>query len=91
MARTLSSVLLLAALAASSCVGPNNAFNGIASWNTRVTDSKWGNELIYVGLWVIPVYEITFTLDALVFNAFDFWGGENPIGPPGEFAKQGDK
>ena len=89
MKKPLFAFALFSVLASTSCIGPNNACNGIGAWNTHVTGSKWGNELVYVGLWVIPVYEIAFTLDSLVFNAFEFWGGNNPIGTPGEYEHQG--
>ena len=91
MGKALCALAILASLSASSCVGPNNAYNGIAAWNSRVTDSKWGNELIYIGLWVIPVYEVTFALDQLLFNSLEFWGGDNMIGPPAKFDSQKKK
>lgn len=91
MRNKLPILALLACLTATSCVGPNNAFNGVASWNSRATNSKWWNELIYVGLWVVPVYEITLGLDAVVFNTFEFWGGTNPISPPAKFESQDKK
>jgi hypothetical protein len=89
MRSSLLPLALFASLVAASCVGPNNAFNGVAAWNTRVTNSKWGNELIYIGLWIVPVYEIAYAADGLIFNSFEFWGGTNPIGTPGEFENQG--
>jgi hypothetical protein len=91
MRKLLIGIALLTGLTATSCIGPNNAFNGVTAWNTRVTDSKWWNELIYVGMWVVPVYEVVFTLDVLVFNSFEFWGGENPIDAPGKYENQGKK
>ncbi|HEX5051184.1 MAG TPA: DUF3332 family protein [Planctomycetota bacterium] len=87
----LVALALACCLSSTSCVGPNHMYNGLASWNTRVSDSKWINEVLYVCLWAIPVYPITFTLDALIFNAFEFWGGENPIGEPADFETQAKK
>jgi hypothetical protein len=88
MKKTLSCVLLFACLATPSCVGPNNAFNGLVSWNARAADSRWVNELIYLGLWIVPVYEVSLALDGLVFNSLEFWGMENPIGKPAEIESQ---
>src|SRR5262245_21681039 len=82
MKNTLRASALLCALTATSCVGPNNDYNGISAWNSRLASSKWVNELVFVGLWVIPVYEVTLALDLLVFNSLEFWGAENPIGTP---------
>lgn len=74
-----------------SCLGPNNMFRGLNSWNSRATDSRWWNELIYVGLWIVPVYELTFIGDVLIFNSLEFWGAENPIGEPKPFETQSKK
>lgn len=62
-----------------SCIGSFSAFNGLREWNENVTDSKFGNELIFVALWILPVYGIATLGDLVVFNAIEFWGGDNPI------------
>lgn len=69
----------------SSCLGPNNAFNSIHSWNSRATGSKWGNELVHIGFWILPVYQLSLLGDVLIFNSIEFWGGENPIAAPKPF------
>jgi Domain of unknown function (DUF3332) len=89
--RRILAPLVLASLFATSCVGPYNAFNSVASWNSRVSDSKFLNELVYLGLYIVPVYPLAAFGDALIFNSFEFWGGENPIKKPEEFTPQGDK
>ena len=30
-------------------------------------------------MWVIPVYQLALTGDLLIFNAIEFWDGDNPI------------
>jgi len=91
MKKTLTAIAMVAALGTTSCVGPYNAFNSVASWNSRVSDSKFLNELVYIGLYIIPVYGIASLGDALIFNSIEFWGGENPISKPEEFTSQGTK
>ena len=86
----LLSVTLALGLCCTSCIGPNNAFDGASSWNSRATDSKWWNELIYIGMWVVPVYPLALTGDVLIFNSIEFWGGENPIGEPDPYTPQND-
>jgi len=83
--------LILALGLGVSCVGPYNAFNGVSSWNSRATESKWLNELIHIGLWIIPVYPLAVVGDYLIFNSIEFWGGENPIGAPEPFQPQAEK
>lgn len=91
MKKTITALAMAAALGTTSCVGPYNAFNSVASWNSRVSDSKFLNELVYIGMYIIPVYGIASLGDALIFNSIEFWGGENPISKPEEFTSQGTK
>ncbi len=88
MKKTLTALALVATLGGTSCVGPYNAFNSVASWNSRVSDSKFLNELVYLGLMIVPVYPLASLGDALIFNSIEFWGGENPISKPQEFTNQ---
>jgi hypothetical protein len=82
MKKNLLVLALCAALLGSSCVGSFRAFNGIASWNTRATSSRWWNEVIFLGLWIVPVYELTLLGDTLIFNSIEFWSGSNPFSEP---------
>jgi hypothetical protein len=81
MKKTFLAGLLGLTLLGSSCLGPNNAFNGLHHWNRNLDESKWINELVFVGLTVIPVYSLCYLGDILIFNSIEFWGGENPIEP----------
>lgn len=70
------------ALLAAGCVGKNNAYclhRGLADWNRTYHNEKWVNEAIFVGLHIIPVYQIFKLADVLVFNSIDFWTGDNPV------------
>ena len=64
------------------CIGDKNTFclfNGVLKWNKTASDEIWINELIFLGLCIIPVYPICLFADSLVFNSIDFWTGENPM------------
>ena len=76
---------LLAGLLTSSCLGPNNAFNALNSWNGQATKSNALNEIIFLGLVIIPVYGLVWIGDVLIFNTIDYWGKENPINEPDPF------
>ena len=71
--------LLSTTILFTSCIGSFSAFNGLRDWNESITDNKFGNELIFLALWVVPVYQIATLADLVVFNAIEFWDGENPI------------
>ena len=79
MKKVLACGLLSTTILFTSCIGSFSAFNGLRDWNENVTDSKFGNELIFLALWVLPVYGIATLGDLVVFNAIEFWGGTNPI------------
>lgn len=79
MKKVLACGLLSSTILFTSCIGSFSAFNGLREWNEGVTDSKFGNELIFLALWVVPVYQIATLADLIVFNAIEFWDGTNPI------------
>ena len=63
-----------------SCLGPNKTWNSLHDWNTKVSDSKWGNEAIFFGLTIIPVYSLVYLFDILITNSIDFWGDHPTAG-----------
>jgi len=85
--KTTLTALCAAALLSTSCLGPCNAFQSTMSWNSRVTENKYLNELIYIPAGF--VHGFAFFGDVLVFNSIEFWTGNNPISKPQEFKSQG--
>ena len=81
-ATCLTVAALTLAAATTGCIGKSHSFcmfNGILKWNKSASDNEWGNELIFLGLNIIPVYGISLFADVIVFNSIDFWTGENPL------------
>ena len=78
----LAAALLTTGALAGGCIGPNNTFRSVLHWNKGIADSKWSQEAVFLAFWVIPVYPLCLAADLIAFNAFDFWGWENPIEPP---------
>jgi hypothetical protein len=70
-------------LLATACMGPFNWTGQVHHWNDKVTDNKWLNELVFLGLVIFPVYELSLFADAIVFNSVEFWTGKNWISKPG--------
>ena len=83
-----ATLALAACLTTTSCIGPNNAFNSLSSWNSKLSDSKWVNELAFFGLNIIPVYGVFLLGDCIVFNSVEFWTGKNWIDKPEPFKPQ---
>lgn len=61
-----------------SCIGSFTLTNRVLAWNNHV-GNKFINELVFFGLWVLPVYEICCLADVLVLNSIEFWSGNNPM------------
>jgi len=84
MKKRLLALVLGSVLMTSSCLGPNHLFNSLINWNADVSRHNWINEALFVGLVIVPVYQIALIGDVLVFNTIAYWG-ENPINEPGTF------
>ncbi len=61
-------------LAVAGCFGSFPLTNIIYGWNGSF-GSKWIRWLIFLGLIIIPVYEIALIVDALILNTIEFWTG----------------
>src|SRR5688572_10232188 len=72
-------LLVLLPFAMSGCLGPFNLTTDLHDWNSTASEEKWVNELIFLGLVIIPVYEFALLIDAIILNSIEFWGGKNPV------------
>lgn len=84
---TIFAIILSGSIFFSSCIGSFGLFNHIKSWNQGISDSKFVNELVFVALHIIPVYEICYLADILVINSIEFWSGSNPLASVGDIKK----
>ncbi len=73
LALTLSLCVLM-----SSCIGSFSLTNKLYKWNNSMGD-KFINELVFIGLTILPVYEIAIFADAVIFNTVEFWTGNKLI------------
>ena len=75
----LVAMILAASFTMTSCIGSFSTCRALHRWNTNI-GSKWLNELVFLGLCIVPVYEVCALADALVFNTMEFWGaGSGPV------------
>ena len=70
-------VALSASMMMQSCIGSFALFNKVKNWNEHVGD-KFVNEIVFVAMWVLPVYELCFVADLFILNSIEFWSGTNP-------------
>lgn len=73
LALTLSLCVLM-----SSCIGSFTLTSKLKNWNDSLGD-KFVCELVFLGLAILPVYEIAVMADALVLNTIEFWTGNKLI------------
>lgn len=83
MQRLVSASVVLAvatsALATAGCYGSYGAFHKVHKWNGTATGDKWANSAIHLGLWIVPVYELTLLGDFFIFNTIEHFTGDNPF------------
>jgi len=76
---TLAVVLTLSgSVMFTSCIGSFGLSNRVLSWNQSL-GNKWVNEVVFLALWIIPVYQISMFADMIVLNSIEFWTGSNPV------------
>lgn len=81
MKKRLIPVALIAAISIpvfTSCIGSFALTSKLLSWNKSI-GSKIVNELVFIGFWILPVYEVSALADILVINSIEFWSGSNPM------------
>jgi hypothetical protein len=74
----LVAVLLSMSLMLSSCIGSFNLTNKVKDWNEGL-GNKFVNELVFIGMHIIPVYPLTLLADGVVLNTIEFWTGSSAI------------
>ena len=74
----LVAVLLSMSLMLSSCIGSFNLTNKVKDWNEGL-GNKFVNELVFIGMHIIPVYPLTLMADGIVLNTIEFWTGSSAI------------
>ena len=78
--KTTVAVLLGAtAVSMTGCYGSFALTSKLHDWNGQVSQKKFVNELVFLGLCILPAYELTVLGDGLIFNSIEFWGEKNPI------------
>ncbi|MDR1883323.1 MAG: DUF3332 domain-containing protein [Prevotella sp.] len=75
---SVTAIAFAGALLLNSCIGSFNLSRKVLAWNQTI-DNKFVNEIVFIALWIVPVYEVSFLADIWVINTIEFWSGENPV------------
>ena len=78
MRRTLV-VLAALAITQSACFGSFAATRALYRFNKGISGDKFIQELLFLGLIIVPAYSLFVFGDVILFNSIEFWGGSNPI------------
>jgi hypothetical protein len=71
--------LVLLATIGTGCIGRFALSGKVRAFNLEATEDRWGRELIFVCLYIIPVYPFSGMIDMIIINSIEFWTGTNPI------------
>ena len=74
----LASLIMLASIG-TGCIGRFALSGKVRAFNLEATEDRWGREILFVCLYVIPVYPFAGTIDIIIVNSIEFWTGTNPI------------
>lgn len=66
-------------LTTTGCFGGFNLTRKVYRFNKNVSPNKWVQELVFLGLAILPVYGFATLIDALIINSIEFWTGSNPV------------
>jgi hypothetical protein len=89
----LSAVMLGTGVMNSSCFGEFALVRKVYEFNSGVMGDnilgRFVRTLLYYGMSIIPVYSVSFLIDACILNLIEFWTGSNPLAmAPGETETQ---
>jgi len=62
----------------SACTGSFTLTNKVNKFN-KTFENPWVEEVVFLAMVIVPVYEISLIADMLIFNSIEFWTGENPV------------
>jgi len=92
MKALIASLLLVAfTFSNTACIGRMATSGKVMKFNLDVTEGKWGRELVFLLLYIIPVYPLAGFIDLIIVNSIEFHTGTNPISGQTRLAKAGDQ
>lgn len=77
-----TAVLAVAAVglvASTGCFGSFQLTRKLYTFNKNVSPDKFVQEIVFLGMNIVPVYGVVAMADALFANTVEFWTGTNPV------------
>jgi hypothetical protein len=86
----LLAIFIASSFASAGCIGRMALAGKVMKFNLEVTEGKWGRELVFLLLYIIPVYPIASMIDLLIINSIEFHTGTNPLSDQPRLARVGE-
>ena len=77
--RAVFAVVAAGLLTSTGCIGSFSLSRKVYNWNKGVSPDKFVQEIVFLGMLVVPVYEIALLADGIFANTVEFWTGSNPV------------
>jgi len=79
--RTTAAILLASMICFSQlgCIGQMALAGKVMEFNLKIVENKWARELVFLVLYIVPVYPMAGAIDLIVINSIEFHTGTNPI------------
>lgn len=74
----MASLVLLVTMG-TGCIGRFALSGKVRTFNMEATENRWAREILFICLYVIPVYPFAGAIDMIIVNSVEFWTGTNPI------------
>jgi len=87
----LTLMISMMAMTTTGCIGRMGLTGKVMEFNLSVTEQKWGRELVFLVLYIVPVYPISGAIDLIILNSIEFWTGTNPVSGETRLALAGDQ
>jgi hypothetical protein len=88
IAMVMALVMTVFAVSSTGCIGRMALSGKVMKFNLEASENKWGRELIFLVLYIIPVYPFAGFIDLLIINSIEFHTGTNPISDEARLARK---
>lgn len=66
-------------LSSTACIGRMALAGKVMEFNLQAAQDRFARWIIFLILYIVPVYPFAGALDLIIFNSLEFWTGTNPI------------
>lgn len=72
-------LILMIGMVQTGCFGSFALTDKLYDWNDTVIENKFGKNILFYVLVILPVYDFAVFIDVFILNLVEFWSGTNPL------------